>query len=468
VARIVGPPLLAPGRRISGPVPATGGERWRPTAERQHVTVRRRAGWRLDARRALRTLGISVNPPPPPERPARFDSAVVTYPSATTARDRQGREGPAHVRRARRRPLATPESIPPLPAPVVGELPTAVKPLRPGIYAAPPGHRRAGPPNYLLRRVGVVAAIVAIGLVSFASYSVATPDARPTALRTTAAARPPAVLPKAPLRPKWFVVPRRPEPGGGTTLFPSHRLVAYYGVPNDPHLGVLGNAAPDVLWPQLLATAAPYEAPQVKVVPSYELVAFTAEAAPGPDGDYTQALAPSVIEQYRQVVDAHDGMLILDIQPGRSNFLADAKTLEPWLTDPHVALALDPEWELQPGQLPGKQVGHTDAQEINAVSTWLEQLTAAHDLPQKLLLVHQFQSQMIRDKQAVALQPDLSIAFNMDGFGASENKLGVYHLVASDHRFPVGYKLFYTRDRPLQAPQDVLALEPQPSIIEYE
>ena len=46
---------------------------------------------------------------------------------------------------------------------------------------------------------------------------------------------------------------------------------------------------------------------------------------------------------YLQVVHAHGAMLILDIQPGLGDLLADAKALEPWLVHADVGLALDPE-----------------------------------------------------------------------------------------------------------------------------
>lgn len=262
--------------------------------------------------------------------------------------------------------------------------------------------------------------------------------------------------------------PLSKEPGGGTTLFPSHRLVAFYGAPASPRLGVLGEAPPEALWPRLTAAAAPFSSPKTAVVPSYELIAFTAQAAPGPHGTYSAELAPSQLDEYLSVVHAHHGMLILDIQPGRSDLLADAQALEPWLVHPDVALGLDPEWELQPGQRPSQQIGQTTASEINQVSTWLQQLTVAHRLPQKLLIIHQFRASMVVAKPDVSSQPNLAIVFNMDGFGATDNKLSVYQLLASDPRWALGYKLFYTRDQPLQTADQILALAPPPQIVEYE
>jgi hypothetical protein len=258
------------------------------------------------------------------------------------------------------------------------------------------------------------------------------------------------------------------EPGGGYTLFPTHRLVAFYGLPNSPVLGVLGQAPPDVLWPQLNAAAAAFMSPVSVAVPTYELIAFVARSFPGADGSYSYQLPAAQIDAYLQVVKEHDGMLILDIQPGRSSLLADAQALQKWLVQPDVGLALDPEWELAPGQLPDRQIGQTTAAEIDQVSDWLEQLTVAHRLPQKLLMVHQFRPSMVAHKVAVTPEPDLAITFNMDGFGATGNKLTAYQTLAVDPRWYLGYKLFYHRDLPLQTPAEVLALTPSPQVIEYE
>ncbi len=257
------------------------------------------------------------------------------------------------------------------------------------------------------------------------------------------------------------------EPGGGRSLFPSHRLVAFYGAPGLPSLGVLGDAPPEQMWSKVVSAAVPYASPSTTVVPSYELIAFTAEAAPEASGDYTLRLSDAQIADYLEVVRSHGGMLILDIQPGLSSFVDDAKTLAPWLSQPDVGLALDPEWELSPGQRPGQVVGRTTGTEINQIATWLQQVTTAHHLAQKLLLIHQFNPDMVQDKSVVTPQPDLAMTFNMDGFGKPNDKTSVYNLLAADTRWHLGYKLFYQRDTPVQTPTDVLKLVPPPDVVEY-
>ncbi len=320
--------------------------------------------------------------------------------------------------------------------------------------------------QYAIRRFFTVTlAMVLLSVLGGAAYGVSRLG---SSGRHSGGASDPSRLAAKPARPAAPLPPLSKEPGGGTSLFPSHRLVAYYGAPASPTLGVLGDAPPDALWARLAATAAPFSSPKTVVVPSYELIAYTAQAAPGPNGTYSAKLAPSQLQEYLDVVHAHHGMLILDIQPGRSDLLADAQALEPWLVHPDVGLALDPEWELQPGQRPSAQIGKTTAGEINQVSAWLQQLTVDHRLPQKLLIIHQFRASMVEAKPDVTGRPNLALAFNMDGFGATDNKLSVYQLLASDPRWALGYKLFYTRDQPLQTPDEVLGLAPVPQIVEYE
>ncbi len=161
-------------------------------------------------------------------------------------------------------------------------------------------------------------------------------------------------------------------------------------------------------------------------------------------------------------------MLILDIQPGRGDFLADTETLAPDLDRPDVGVALDPEWEVTAPQLPGPVIGHTAAAQINTVGRWLNNLTAEHRLPQKLLLIHQSTAEMIRNKAAVDGWYHLATVFNVDGFGQWQAKVGDYHDLAADTRFRLGFKLFYHQDTPMYPPSAVLALQPSPSIIEYE
>jgi hypothetical protein len=264
-------------------------------------------------------------------------------------------------------------------------------------------------------------------------------------------------------------------PDGSVTLFPGHRVVAFYGVPNAPGLGVLGSDSPDALWPRLARAAAPYgtkAAPSgaraVTALPAYELIAFLATGSRGNQGNYSSRLPDRTIERYARAAKRHHGLLILDIQPGHGQFLADARSLRKWLQLPDVGLALDPEWQLYGDERPLSQIGHTNAFAVNQVSHWLNHLTRVNRLPQKLLLVHEFTDDVVRNKSALRARKHLALAFNVDGFGSRSAKEGKYRDFSRDRRFPLGFKLFYDMDIDMMAPRDVLRLTPRPSIVEYE
>ncbi|MDQ1696371.1 MAG: hypothetical protein QOJ03_1724 [Frankiaceae bacterium] len=257
-------------------------------------------------------------------------------------------------------------------------------------------------------------------------------------------------------------------PDGTRTLFPGHRLVAFYGAAGAPGLGVLGTGSPEEVWPKLRRQAKPYRRAPATVLPAYELITYLATSSRGNQGNYSSRIKNKTIRHYSRAAKRHGAMLILDIQPGRGRFIHDAKTLERWLRKPYVGLALDPEWKLYGDQKPLEQIGHTTARQINHVSHWLNRLSRRELLPQKPLLVHQFTEDMVRHKEDVRSRSRLALVFNVDGFGSKSAKVSKYEEFARDDRFPLGFKLFYDYDTPMMSPREVLRLRPPPKVVEYQ
>ena len=143
--------------------------------------------------------------------------------------------------------------------------------------------------------------------------------------------------------------------------------------------------------------------------------------------------------------------------------------LRKWLEEPDVGLALDPEWRMGPGQMPGKVIGSVEAREVNATSAWLAQLVKQRDLPEKLFLIHQFTNDMVDDTQ-LQERPGLSMVLNADGFGGQAIKKAKYHAFTRSPRpfFHQGFKLFYREDTDLMSPREVLRLRPPPDVVIYE
>ena len=263
--------------------------------------------------------------------------------------------------------------------------------------------------------------------------------------------------------------PARELPGGGRRIFPDRRVVAFYGAPQSERLGALGIGTPAQAAARLRRVARGYARRSRPVLPAFELIATIAAAHPGEDGLYRIHQPDEVIDRYLRAARRIHGLLVLDIQPGRGDFLGEARRLERWLREPDVGIALDPEWHVGLAEIPGRTIGSVTAQEINEVAQYVSAIVSRGDLPPKLFVVHQFTSDMIEDKAAVLRPPGLAVTFNADGFGDRANKVSKYELFTTGvPRFDDGFKLFYEEDTNLMGPRDVLALAPPPDLVVYE
>jgi hypothetical protein len=261
-------------------------------------------------------------------------------------------------------------------------------------------------------------------------------------------------------------------PGGGQLLLPGHRLVALYGHPGDPALGALGGQDLPASIARARRAARPYRGlSSVPVIPALEIIATVAEAHPGPDGSYSYASPLSLLRPWVNRATAAGMYVVLDLQAGRANLLAQARQYEPLLRRPNVGLALDPEWKLGPRQRPLKQIGSVSADQINDVSRWLAALTARHHLPQKLLVLHQFRLSMITSEQRLDTRHgDLAIVIHMDGQGTPNDKQQTWQAVtaAAPPGVFFGWKNFYTKDHPTLSPRQTMARTPEPVMISYQ
>jgi hypothetical protein len=258
-------------------------------------------------------------------------------------------------------------------------------------------------------------------------------------------------------------------PGGGRRLLPDRRIVAFYGAPQAAELGELGIGTPASAARRLRRQARPYQRKTRPVLPAMELLAVVAAAHPGEGGRYNTRQEPRVINRYLRAARRAKALLILDIQPGRSDFFTETVRLRKWLREPDVSLALDPEWRMGPGQIPGQVIGSVEAREVNATSAWLAQLVKKRNLPEKLFLIHQFTNDMVDDTQ-LRERPGLSMVLNADGFGGQAIKKAKYHAFTRSPRpfFHEGFKLFYREDTDLMTPRQVLRLRPPPDVVIYE
>lgn len=260
-------------------------------------------------------------------------------------------------------------------------------------------------------------------------------------------------------------------PGGGLLLFPGRRLVALYGHPGAPGLGVLGEQGPAEAAARAARFAAGYDADGVPIVPAFEIIATVASASPGDDGDFSAEMSVDELRPWVETAAAHGLYVVLDLQPGRTDFLTQARRYEELLRLPHVGLALDPEWRLGPDQVHLRQIGSVGAAEITEVSRWLAGIVREEALPQKLLLLHQFRLAMIPDRHLVETPPELAVVVQMDGQGPQATKQETWRAItagAADSGWRWGWKNFLDEDDRVATPAEVIGLQPSPVYVSFQ
>jgi hypothetical protein len=261
-------------------------------------------------------------------------------------------------------------------------------------------------------------------------------------------------------------------PGGGQVVFPGRRMVALYGHPGSSVLGSMGEQPLAAAIARAKRVAASYDAlVREPVIPTFEIITTVAAASAGPDGNYS---SESSVAKLRPWVDGarKAGMYVmLDLQPGRTDFLTQAKRYEELLRQPHVGLALDPEWRLGPNERHMVQIGSVTAAEVNRTAAWLAALTRTHKLPQKVLMLHQFRLDMITGRGSLDTSHDeLRIVIHADGFGTASQKYATWRALHRGEPDNVlwGWKNFYDEDRPTFTPAKTMAVRPSPVFVSYQ
>jgi hypothetical protein len=267
-------------------------------------------------------------------------------------------------------------------------------------------------------------------------------------------------------------------------LLPDYRLVGYCGLTGSNELGRLGVGDLDARVTEMLQTGLLYAgrgtdgdrpgADGRTLMPVLELITVVAKRVPGPDGRYRVRVGDDVVAAYLAAARRRRALLLLNIQPGRATFLDEVRSLERWLTEPDVGVALDPEWAVPAPYVPMQIYGHTTGAELDDVAAYLSSLVQAHDLPEKAMVVHQVDRSVIRRSAGLRRHDGVVMIKVVDGIGPPAAKAGAYQDLVTDlpGGMRTGFKLFFTEDRAagsvLMSPQQVMALRPQPDYVMYE
>lgn len=257
------------------------------------------------------------------------------------------------------------------------------------------------------------------------------------------------------------------------SILPTRRIVAFYGNPLSTRMGILGELQPPEMLRTLDAEVAAWNRvdPGHPVQPALHLIALVANGHPGTSGKYRTRHDSALIEKVYGWARSRNALLFVDLQVGQSTLRDELPWIEKFLVRPDVHLAIDPEFSMKNGGIPGRRIGTFDAADINDASRFLAGLVEKHRLPPKILVVHRFTPGGVTNTRKIALDPRVQIVMDMDGFGPPWMKRDTYW--RDIKREPVqftGWKQFTKakNDRPPTPRGDILRLWPVPLYIQIQ
>ena len=265
------------------------------------------------------------------------------------------------------------------------------------------------------------------------------------------------------------LLPHTPKP-----FLDRHRVVAYYGNPLAPQMGIVGEYEPEEVIRRLRAQAEVYQrlSPDRTVVPAIHMIYAVAQDRPGAEGNYLLRMDDDLVWKWVRLTREQGMLLFLDIQFGRSSIDREFPHVAPFLKERHVHLALDPEFAWGPNEFPLIDIGHIDAAVVNRAQELLEKVILENRLPTKILVVHQFRFDMLTNKASIRPSQWVETVIDADGFGSRSLKLDQWNrVIVRDNVQRAGIKLFYKQDAAkggLLSEAEVMALTPTPLVIIYQ
>lgn len=262
-------------------------------------------------------------------------------------------------------------------------------------------------------------------------------------------------------------------PFGGTNLIPTYRFVALYGSPSFRSLGSLGEQDLEQSVIRAKELASKYQQfSDETIIPTFEIIATVASAGLTDNNDYSQELDVDTIKPWVERAKQEGIYILLDLQPGRTSFSEQVKQYESLLIEPHVGLAVDPEWRLQSEKDRHLvRTGSVSAVELNETSIWLADLVKNNNLPQKLFMIHQFKLSMVTNRESLdTSREELAYSIHVDGFGRLASKTDTWNIIKKDlpANTYLSWKNFFDEDLPTPTPQETMSQDPKPWFVSYQ
>lgn len=271
---------------------------------------------------------------------------------------------------------------------------------------------------------------------------------------------------------KWPVKAPNPLPGA---ILPFNRVVAYYGNLYSKRMGILGELPKDQMFKKLQSEVAEWEAadPLIPVIPALHYIAVTAQPRPGAGSKYRLRMPFHQIDTILNWSKEIDALTFLDVQVGHADIRTEVHELKPYLKMPTVHLGIDPEFSMKNGKRPGASIGSYYAEDINDVVDSLAKIVRENNIPPKILVIHRFTQDMIKNHDQIKKVPEVQIVIDMDGFGSQILKEATWFRFI--YKQPVqftGFKIFYYNDskgsNELYTPEQLLKFRPRPIYIQYQ
>jgi hypothetical protein len=244
-------------------------------------------------------------------------------------------------------------------------------------------------------------------------------------------------------------------------FFASNEIVSFYGNPYAEALGILGALPIEELGPRLRiqATAIDETNGFRGVQRALHIVSSTAQPLPGNEGEYVLHVDLDTLREYTDYACSQRMLVFLDLQIGRADLVAEIERVRDLLELPFVHLALDPEFKMDEGEIPGEVIGSYNAEEINLAQEMLEEIVEERGIPDKVLIVHQFTEEMIERPGDIENFPHVRTVVTMDGFGEPAAKAAKFRTFSQPAEYS-GLKIFYQQDTPPMTETEIAALRP--------
>lgn len=262
-------------------------------------------------------------------------------------------------------------------------------------------------------------------------------------------------------------------PGGGQQVFGGKRYIALYGSPMTESLGLLGEQGTEETVARAKEMAAPYEElTEDQVLPAQEIIVTVASSVAGPDNNYSTEFDSAEFIPLIEAASEAGQYVVIDFQSGRSDFVSQIKMYEDLLRYPHVGVALDPEWRLGPDEVHLRQIGQVSGAEVNEVSEYLAGFVTENDLPPKLMVLHQFQTRMITERDTIITdRPQVPVLIHADGQGTQPEKQATWQALHNGAPEGIywGWKNFLDEDSPMLTPEQTYdQVDPVPEFVSYQ